>query len=401
MKNKIKRSIKKFNSINFCFGEVLLIMFLTIVIGVAIGTIQTKKFYGIVVQNSYSEELKEFISNYNYIINNYYGSLDEQELLDIALKKILEEIDDPYAVYMDENESSNFDIYLNGSYQGIGVEVAQLNSTGQLIITSVFSDSPADKAGIKTGDILLKIDNETLEGVSSTEFSKKIKNLSNSFLLTVLRDTQELDVEIKLETVVLKSVEAELLEDNIGYLAISIFADNTYQQVKEAMDLLQEQGMTSLIIDLRNNTGGYLTSVDNILGLYLDSSHVIYQIQDKSNTTKFYSKGKITVDYGIVLLTNANTASAAEIMTAALKEEIGALSVGETTYGKGSAQKIHTNSNGSKYKFTTQKWLTPLGNSIDNIGISVDYEVKLDNEYYNNPVKSNDNQLKKAIELLK
>lgn len=401
MKNKIKRSIKKFNSINFCFGEVLLIMFLTIVIGVAIGTIQTKKFYGIVVQNSYSEELKEFISNYNYIINNYYGSLDEQELLDIALKKILEEIDDPYAVYMDENESSNFDIYLNGSYQGIGVEVAQLNSTGQLIITSVFSDSPADKAGIKTGDILLKIDNETLEGVSSTEFSKKIKNLSNSFLLTVLRDTQELDVEIKLETVVLKSVEAELLEDNIGYLAISIFADNTYQQVKEAMDLLQEQGMTSLIIDLRNNTGGYLTSVDNILGLYLDSSHVIYQIQDKSNTTKFYSKGKITVDYGIVLLTNANTASAAEIMTAALKEEIGALSVGETTYGKGSAQKIHTNSNGSKYKFTTQKWLTPLGNSIDNIGISVDYEVKLDDEYYNNPVKSNDNQLKKAIELLK
>lgn len=327
--------------------------------------------------------------------------MDEQELLDIALKKILEEIDDPYAVYMDENESSNFDIYLNGSYQGIGVEVAQLNSTGQLIITSVFSDSPADKAGIKTGDILLKIDNETLEGVSSTEFSKKIKNLSNSFLLTVLRDTQELDVEIKLETVVLKSVEAELLEDNIGYLAISIFADNTYQQVKEAMDLLQEQGMTSLIIDLRNNTGGYLTSVDNILGLYLDSSHVIYQIQDKSNTTKFYSKGKITVDYGIVLLTNANTASAAEIMTAALKEEIGALSVGETTYGKGSAQKIHTNSNGSKYKFTTQKWLTPLGNSIDNIGISVDYEVKLDDEYYNNPVKSNDNQLKKAIELLK
>lgn len=401
MKNKIKRSIKKFNSINFCFGEVLLIIFLTIVIGVAIGTIQTKKFYGIVVQNSYSEELKEFISNYNYIINNYYGSLDEQELLDIALKKILEEIDDPYAVYMDENESSNFDIYLNGSYQGIGVEVAQLNSTGQLIITSVFSDSPADKAGIKTGDILLKIDNETLEGVSSTDFSKKIKNLSNSFLLTVLRDTQELDVEIKLETVVLKSVEAELLADNIGYLAISIFADNTYQQVKEAMDLLQEQGMTSLIIDLRNNTGGYLTSVDNILGLYLDSSHVIYQIQDKSNTTKFYSKGKITVDYGIVLLTNANTASAAEIMTAALKEEIGALSVGETTYGKGSAQKIHTNSNGSKYKFTTQKWLTPLGNSIDNIGISVDYEVKLDDEYYNNPVKSNDNQLKKAIELLK
>ena len=132
----------------------------------------------------------------------------------------------------------------------------------------------------------------------------------------------------------------------------------------------------------------------------MDSSHVIYQIQDKKTTAKFYSKGKNTVDYNIVILTNSTTASASEIMTAALKEELGAISVGQKTYGKGSAQKLHTMSNGAKYKFTTQKWLTPSGNSIDKEGIAVDYEVVLDEKYYDNPTLKNDNQLQTAISLL-
>lgn len=400
MKKKIVEKFKKLNSENFKFSEVIIIILLTTVVGISIGGVITKKNYGIDKTGALSPKLQEFVNNYNYILNNYYGELDETKLLDTALAKILEEIDDPYALYMDENESTNFNIHLTGSYRGIGVEVAQLNTTGELIIAQIFDNSPADKSGLKVGDIILKIDNDSVEGLSSTDFSKKIKGLKDNFSLTVSRDGKEFVTNVEIDTVIIKSVDSKILDNKIGYLSISIFADNTYEQVKTALADLEEQQMSSLIVDLRNNTGGYLTSVENILGLFLDSSHVIYQIQDKKTTTKFYSKGKNTVDYNVVILTNSTTASASEIMTAALKEELGAISVGQKTYGKGSAQKLHTMSNGAKYKFTTQKWLTPSGNSIDKEGIAVDYEVVLDEKYYDNPTLKNDNQLQTAISLL-
>lgn len=401
MINKLKRNIKKLNSENFKFGEVIIIMILTVIVGISIGGIITKKSYGLDKTGTLSPKLQEFINNYNYILNNYYGDLNEDELLEQALSSILEKIDDPYAVYMDANESNNFNIHLTGSYKGIGIEVATLNSTGDLIITAVFHDSPAAKSGLQIGDIILKINDESLDNMSSTEFAKKVKNLSDSFSLTILRNDKEITVSIAVSTVIIKSVEYDVLDDNIGYISISIFADNTYEQLKSTLTELNNKNIKSLIIDLRDNTGGYLTSVDNILGLFLDSSHVIYQIQDKKSTTKFYSNGTTTADYKIVILTNGLTASASEIMTAALKEELGAVSVGQKTYGKGSAQKLHTMSDGSKYKFTTQKWLTPSGKSIDNIGVDVDYEIELNDNYQNNPIRSNDNQLQKAISLLK
>ena len=187
----------------------------------------------------------------------------------------------------------------------------------------------------------------------------------------------------------------------IGYVKISIFADNTYEQLKNILIGLEKQNMQSLIIDVRNNTGGYLASVEKILGLFLDSTHVIYQIEDKTGTKKYYSLGKETVDYDVVILTNEISASASEILSAALKEELEAVSIGKKTYGKGSAQKLHTMSDGTQYKFTTQKWLTPAGDSIDGKGIDVDYDVTLDSVYFENPIFENDNQLQVALDYLK
>lgn len=393
-------SIKKIVSEDFKFWEVIILMGLTAVVGITLGGFIIKKNYGLDKTGTFTPALQDFVNNYNYIANNYYGEIDEDELLKKALETILEEIDDPYAAYLDENESNNLNIQLSGSYRGMGIEVGTL-TTGQLMITGVFSASPAEKAGLQSGDIILSLNDESIQGISGSEFANKIKELSGSFMLTVLRNETEEEFNIRLDTVVIKSVESKMVEKNIGYVYISIFADNTYEQLQAALDSLNNAGMQSLIIDLRENTGGYLTSVEKILGLFLDNSHVIYQIQDKSGITKYYSKGKTTVTYPIVILTNSATASASEIMTAALKEELGAISVGKKTYGKGSAQKLHTLDNGSKYKFTTQKWLTPLGLSIDKVGIDVNYDIDMDKAYYDEPIIENDNQLQYAIKLLK
>lgn len=400
MLKKIKSKIKSIFSEEFKFIEVIIIMVMTAFIGFVLGSFVIKKSYGLQSGASYSDDLKEFVVNYNYIVDNYYGQLNEKELLEKALESVLNEIDDPYAAYMDENDSNNFDIQLSGSYVGLGVEVGTLRENGELVVTNVFEGSPAHKVGMQIGDIITKIDEQDLETMTSLEFSKAIKEKKGQFTLTVERDDKNITFELKLDKIVLKSVEHKLLDNNIGYVAVSVFADNTYSQFKKSLEDLEKNNIKSLIIDVRNNTGGYLSSVDKILGLFLDSSRVIYQIQDKKGIKKYYSSGNENKEYKIALLTNSASASASEILAAGLKENLGAISIGKTTYGKGSAQKLHTLSDGTKYKFTSQKWLTPLGNSIDGVGVSVDYEVELDESYYKNPSFENDDQLQKAISLV-
>lgn len=399
MWKKLKEKMKQVFQEQFKFWEVIILMGLTAIIGVALGGFVVKENYGI-AGTPIGEPLQDFISNYNYILNNYYGDLDEEALLKKALEGILEEIDDPYAVYMDEAESSNFDIQLSGSYEGLGVEVGSLVSNGQLIITQVFDNSPAQRVGLQAGDIITKINGENIGSMNGSDFSTKIKQMKGQFALTVMREDNELTFDVSLETVVLTSVTSEMLDNNIGYMYISIFAENTFSQMKAQLEQLEKDGMQSLIIDVRSNTGGYLTSVENILGLFLDSSHVIYQTEDKTGIKKYYSKGDKTKTYPIVIITNSSSASASEILTAALKEELGAKSVGKDTYGKGTAQKVHSLSDGSKYKFTTQKWLTPSGQSIDGQGVKVDVEVSLTDAYYENPTRRNDTQFQEALSLI-
>lgn len=401
MKERIFDSIKRITSEKFRFWEVIILMTLTAIVGVCIGSFVIKKNYGNISSDSLSPSLQEFINNYNYILNNYYGDVEEERLLNNALQAILEEIDDPYAAYFDEEESSNFNIQLNGSYKGLGISVANIISTNELVVTSVFENSPAERAGMQAGDIIIKLNGESIKAISSYEFANKIQSFDENFTLTILRNDKEFDVQLKLDSIIIKSVDYSMLENHIGYIYISIFADNTYDQVKIALDFLKNNGMQSLIIDVRNNTGGYLSSVEKILGLFLDSSHVIYQIEDKNGVIKAYSRGTETADYNIAILTNENSASASEILTAALKEELAAVSVGKKTYGKGSAQKLHTLSDGTKYKFTTQRWLTPSGQTIDGVGISPDYEVALDDSYYSDSSLANDKQLQTAVEVIK
>lgn len=398
MKNKkAKTNIDKFN-IREVICLLIIVSLVSLIAGFAItNRILKDKYTNKVINNG--TVLDTFIENYNYIVDNYYGELDENKLLHHALEGVLEAIGDPHTIYIDEESVNNFDIKLDGSYQGIGIE-AFVNKNDKLEIANIIKNSPAESSGLKVGDIIIKMDDEEINDILL--LTKKIKE-KESLKLTINRNDEILELTVTKGLITLTSVVSDIFEkDNhkIGYLGLSIFANNTYSQVKEKIEELELNGIDSLIIDLRDNTGGHLTSVENILGLFLNSNHIIYNTEDALGIKTVYSNGNRDFRHPIVILTNELSASASEILTATLKEELGARSVGQKTYGKGSAQELKTLPDGTKYKVTTKKWLTPSKKSIDKVGVDVDLNVELNPAYYINPAIDNDNQLQAAINMV-
>ncbi len=389
----------------FKLSEVITLIIITIIIGFILGLSVFKIMSDKNKTNKKNtdEELSKFIENYNYIVDNYYGELDKEELIASAISGMLESIDDPYTTYIDNDDNNSFNTTLEGSFQGIGVEVIN-DSDNNIIVYNVIEDSPASKAGIQSLDIIKSINGNSLENTTTSDFVALVKeNDLSTINLVLVRNNEEINVTVNRDLVTLKSVKSEIFNRNdkkIGYIYMSIFANNTYLQFKQELQKLEAEGIDRLIIDVRSNTGGYLTAAENILSLFLDSSHVIYQTEDKEGTNKFYSKGNTTKNYPIVILTNEASASASEILTSALKEEYGATLVGKKTYGKGTVQELKTLPDGEQYKFTTKKWLTPSGNWINGEGIQVDVEVEFNRDYYDNPTYENDVQLQSAIETI-
>ena len=183
----------------------------------------------------------------------------------------------------------------------------------------------------------------------------------------------------------------------VGYLNVTTFSATTYNQFKKALNSLEEQGMQSLIIDLRGNSGGHLSVVTDMLALFMDDSHVIYQIESKGQTTKYYSEGKKDVTYPIVILQDENSASASELMASSLQEQLNATIVGTNSYGKGTVQEVVDLEDGNQYKFTTKKWLTSKGKWINEVGVKPDVEVKLNESYFQTFEEKDDNQLQTAL----
>lgn len=387
----------------FKLSEVIVLIIITLIIGFIIGLslfkVSLEKKDNIAI-NSNDKELKKFVDNYNYIVNNYYGDLDKKELIDNAISGMIESIDDPYTTYIDEESSNTFSTTLEGSFEGIGVEIVN-DSDKNIVVYSVIKGSPAEKAGVEPLDIIKSINGKSLEGIETSEFVSIVKTSENPVItLEIKRKEETITKEIKREKVTITSVESEIIEKQdkkIGYMYISIFANNTYSQFKKQLEELENKGIDSLIIDVRSNTGGHLTAVENILSLFLDSSHIIYQTEDKNGIEKTYSKGDTTKQYKVVVLTNESSASASEILAATMKEEYGATLVGKHTYGKGTVQELKTLPDGEQYKFTTKKWLTPKGNWINGTGVEVDVEVEFNKDYYENPTHDNDKQLQEAI----
>lgn len=394
------------NSNQFRLSEVITLIIITLIIGFILGLSIFKVLYekkSDKILNSNDEYVKKFVENYNYLVDNYYGELDRNSLIDSAISGMIESIDDPFTTYLDESQSSTFNASLEGRFEGIGVEIVN-DSEKNVVVYNVIDDSPAYNAGIKKFDIIKSIDGEDLNGMDVSDFVSKIKNSdSANFDLVLIRNNEEINVKVKRDIVTIKSVQSKIFEVNekkIGYLYMSIFANNTYSQFKNELEQLEKQEIDALIIDVRGNSGGHLTTVENILALFLDSSHVIYQTEDKNGVEKTFSNGNKTKNYKVAIITNELSASASEILASAMSEEYGAILVGKHTYGKGTVQELKTLPDGQQYKFTTKKWLTPKGNWINGVGIPVDIEIDINKDYYENPSDENDNQLQGAIKAL-
>lgn len=394
------------NDKQFKLSEVIILIVVTLIIGMILGLSIFKVLCpekNAKVGSSDDEYLSKFIENYNYIVDNYYGDLDKNKLIDSAISGMLDSIDDPYTTYIDESSSNSFNTTLEGSFQGIGVEVVN-DSDNNIVVYRVLDDSPASRAGIQSMDIIKSLNGESLSGISTSDFVSKVRNSNlSSFDLVLLRDNEDVNVKVDRDLVTIKSVTSEIIEregKKIGYIYMSIFANNSYSQFKGELSSLEKSGIDSLIIDVRSNTGGHLTAVENILSLFLDSSHVIYQTEDKNGIIKSYSHGSVTKEYPIVILTNEASASASEILAAAMQEEYGAKIVGKHTFGKGTVQELKTLPDGEQYKFTTKKWLTPNGTWINGVGVATDIDVDFNKDYYDNPTHDNDKQLQAAIEAL-
>jgi len=398
---KTFKNTKKTKPKTFKTSEVVGLIMITVIVGLTLGGLFTYKIFGN-KGNLVENELQNFINNYQYIINNYNGEVDEKELLDAALEGILSKLD-KNSVFLDSEAAKNFNIYLDGGYEGIDIEIFN-KEVGNITINKVFLNSPASKAGLKAGDIIVAADGKSVKGMDISEFVKMFAEQKNKKVkLTYIREGKEYKTSVSSSNINLQSVSAKTFIQNskkIGYIEVSIFASNTYEQFKEELDKLNKEGIDSLIIDLRDNSGGYLSVAENIISLFLSSSHPIYQIQKQDETTKYYSKGKKDMNLKTAILVNGSSASASEILTSALMEQLGAIVIGEKTYGKGTVQELQDLTNGDKYKLTTKNWLTSKGKWIDQKGIEPTINVSLSEQFINNPSEENDNQLQTALQEL-
>ena len=396
--NKIKSRVKK-NKNLFKISELFSLIIITMIVSLTLGYFLGQRMNG---TTKLSDEMKKFIKDYNEIKENYYEDINDKEILKKALESVVNSLGDPYSTVIDNSLSNSINTELKGQYSGFGIQIANTKDN-RILIVSIIDDSPALEAGLKAGDIILKMDGESVEGKTTDEFTKLVKGSNKqTIILTLLRDNKEINIAVTRKIVTLKSVSSKIFEQDgkkVGYIYISIFAANTDSQFKKELIDLEKKGINSLIIDVRDNTGGHLTSVENIISMFLDKKHVIYQIESKGKTTKTYSKNNDSKKYKVVMLVNENSASASEMLTAAMKEEYNSEVVGMKTFGKGTVQEVGNTSNTNlNYKITTKKWLTPKGNWINKKGIEPTIKVELSKDYIKNPSEETDNQLKTAIE---
>ena len=365
---------------------------------------------GVIVTNGYNKKtglsynelandgnLKEFLEVYSSITNNYYEDVNKEEMLDNAIDAMLNYLDDTYTTYLNDEETANLEKKLAGKYKGIGIQVL-----GNEII-EVMSDTPAEEAGLMTGDIITKVNDNIIDENNTAQIPNYINDSVDDLAkITILRNDQSIDFSVKIADIYTVDVNYKTYENNIGYLDIDIFSKTVGEQTKKALTSLENSGMQKLIIDLRDNTGGYLESAEDIANMFLEKGELIYSLENKSASADYYDETDEYKDYPIVIILNEKSASASEILAAALKDSYGATLVGTKSYGKGKVQQTYTLNDGSMAKYTSAKWLRPNGECIDGIGLKPDYEVVqiVTRDENGNIIQEEDTQLSKAIEII-
>lgn len=387
----------------YSFKEVVVIMFFSLGLGFFACLSFVKIFNNGRSYMALSNDLSKFVDTYYAIKDNYYGELDNEKLVDSAIKGMISAVGDEYTSYSDTDDADNFKQTVSGIYEGIGCTVG-VNLDNKIVVVDMFKDSPAEKAGLKVGDIIIKIDGEDFVGKSSTDMSNYVKSSKNSkVVLTIIRDEETMELDVERKKIEIPYVSGEVITKDdmkIGYIDISLFSSTIYDQFKRELEELEKENISGLVIDVRGNSGGYLSGVTDILNLFLKKGDVIYQLEsgNKKQIKKDTTKEKRS--YPVAVLVNGGSASASEILASTIKESYNGYVVGTKTYGKGTVQQTTTLPDGSMVKYTVQKWLTPNGNWINEVGVEPTDTVELDISYAENPTMENDNQLQKALELV-
>ena len=332
--------------------------------------------------------LKEFLDVYASLIDEYYENVDKKKMLESAISAMFNYLGEDYSTYMSKEETDALAEKLMGEYKGIGVTI-----NGDRSIADFIEGSPAKEAGVALGDIIVAVNGkEVSESAEIGEIVKSV-NVGDDIKITVLRGEERLDFTVKTKKLYIPAIAYKILENKVGYLRIGTFSNTLKDQVSDALQKMENSGLKSLVIDLRDNTGGYLSAAKDTASLFLEKGKLIYSLEDRTETKHYKDETDEARKYKIVVLFNEASASASEVLIAALKESYGATTVGVKSYGKGKVQQTHSLEDGSMVKYTSAKWLTPSGKCIDEIGITPDYEVVFDVD------SGVDNQLNKAIEL--
>lgn len=341
------------------------------------------------------------------LIDKYYlDEIDNDELESYLYKGLMAGLGDPYSTYYTAEEYKELTEDTEGVYRGIGVTMQKDVSTGAVTVVKCFEGAPGAEAGLQPQDQLVKVNGEDITDKELSEVVKMIKTSeSDTVTLTILREGESdyREVEVTLDTVEAPMVEHEMLDDKIGYITINQFAETTASQYETALEDLNNQGMERLIVDVRDNPGGLLTSVCDVLDSMLPEELLVYTEDKNGKKSEYNATGTDQFDKPMVVLVNGNSASAAEIFSGALQDYKVAKLVGTTTFGKGIVQQIFNLSDGSAVKMTISKYYTPSGRCIHGTGLEPDIEVDLPDELKNQVSidKSEDTQLQKAIETVK
>ena len=357
--------------------------------------------------NLTDEAVQEKLTEIEGLMNDYFlDELDEEQIETWLYKGAVAGLGDPYAAYYTVEEYQSLLDSTNGSYCGIGVEISQNINTGIVTVARVFDDGPAMEAGLRPGDILYKVGDAEVTGMDLTMVVSQIKGEENTkVLISVAREGEEdyLEFQVERRTIEIQTVGSAMLEDQIGYISITSFDDVTTDQFMKALDELETQGIKGLIVDLRGNGGGLVSSVCAILDRLLPEGLIVYTEDKYGNREEETSDAEHYFDKPLAVLVNGNSASASEIFAGAIKDYgIGTL-VGTKTYGKGIVQKIYPLHDGTAVKLTVSKYYTPKGNNIHEIGIEPDVEIDLEEALKKEVVVplGEDNQVQKALEVLR
>ena len=338
-----------------------------------------------------------------YVDHFFLDETDGSRLEDYIYKGYIAGLDDPYAAYYNEEEYAQLMEEDSGEYVGIGVTVRQDPDTGYVLVEQVNKGDPAYNAGVQADDIIMAVDGEDTAELGLQDTVALIKKNEKPVVLTILRGSESMELTVDKSQIVMETVTWEMKENHTGYIAVSQFIDNTSEQFNEALTSLTEEGMTSLIIDLRDNGGGLLTACLDMVSRFVpDEKLIVYTEDKKGNRTEYNSDSVDVIDLPVVLLVNENSASASEIMTGCLKDYGIATIVGETTYGKGIVQNIMPLPDGSAVKMTVSNYYTPNGSNIHEVGITPDVTVEMSDEEWaaaqDDPAK--DTQLHEAYQIL-